>query len=83
MMVYCETKEALNWLLTTVREHNGTLPLTTDFLASFKSIFDFAYDEFSNEVNFKEALTELKIKNIDAVTLAMVKHEFVSFKKLK
>jgi len=80
-MTYEETKEALDWLLTTVKEHAGILPLTMNFLEPFKFAFDVAYDEFSNEGKFKEALAELKIKNVDAVTFAMIEHKLVNFEK--
>lgn len=78
-MTHYEIIESVKWLLTTVKEHNGNLPLTIDFLISFKSVFDIAY-ESTNKKQFKKCLIELKIKNVDAVIFAIVKHKLVPFR---
>lgn len=77
MMTYYEMKDALDWLFTTVRKHDGILSLDVNFLTSFKETFDIAYDEPAND--FKELLAELRVKNVDAVTFFMIENEIVKF----
>lgn len=73
-MVYDEIKDALNWLIYISKKHNYKLPLIIDFLKSFKNVLDIAYDLINND-DLKNALIELKIKNIDAVMFFMIDYK--------
>ena len=78
MTNYDEMKSGLNFIIQNIKHYNYVLPLDKNFLISFKHAIDYAYDNFDTQIEFENALIELKVKNAKNVVSSMIKYNIVN-----